>query len=94
MSTLNIVNIVLLSVVGVLFLWSMTVGPVLKKKMIAKREEKLEKTVASFKQGDKILLASGIRGYFIKYKGDVIHVKIADNVVIKVDHHAVMGVYK
>lgn len=77
-----------------MFLSSIVLGPILRKKAAKKQEEQLTQTVAQFREGDKILLASGIRALYVKTKGDVIHAKIAENVIIKVDKHAIMGVYK
>lgn len=77
-----------------MFIFSLLVAPLLRRKAARKQEEQLTQTVAQFREGDKILLASGIRALYVKTKGDVIHAKIAENVIIKVDKHAIMGVYK
>lgn len=89
-----IIVIILGSLFGLMLIWSIIIVPLLRRKAASKQEIHLEQTLLSFKEGDKILLASGIRALFVKRKGDVIHAKIADNVIIKIDKHAIMGVYK
>lgn len=93
-SQYTIIIIVLASLFALMLLWSMLLVPLLRRKAAKKQEDVLNNTVASFRPGDKILLASGIRALFVKQKGDVIHAKIAENVIVKVDKHAIMGVYK
>lgn len=89
-----IVIIILASLFALMIIWSILLVPILRRKAARKQENILDNTVANFREGDKILLASGIRAIFVKQKGDVIHAKIAENVIIKVDKHAIMGVYK
>lgn len=89
-----IIIISMASLFALVFLWSVICVPLLRRRQARKQEEMLNNTIAAFRPGDKILLASGIRALFVKQKGDVMHVKIASDVVIKVDKHAIMGVYK
>ena len=94
MTTLEILEVTLLSLFGLMMIWSLGVVPFLRKKAQKRQDENLERTINALKPGDKILLSAGIRGLFIKAKGEVIHVQVAENTVLKVDRHAIMGVYK
>lgn len=94
MTSLEIVEVCLISLFGLMMIWNIAVIPVLKKKTHKKQEERLNETIKAMKSGDKLLLSAGIRGLFVKAKGDIIHIKVDENVVLKVDKHAIVGVYK
>ena len=93
MGSLTMIGIIAICILALIVVWGGIVAPILRKKSSNKRDEKLSKIIAGFKKDDKILLASGIRGYFVKVKNDTLYVEIADGVIIRVDKHAVMGVY-
>ena len=94
MTTLQTLEIVLISLFGLMLVWSLAIVPLIRKKAQKKQNDHLERTINSLKPGDKILLSAGIRGLFVKSKGEVIHVQVDENTVLKVDRHAIMGVYK
>ena len=93
MKSLTMIGVVAIALLVLVFIWGGIVAPILRRKSSQKRDEKLSKIIAGFKKDDKILLASGIRGYFVKVKNDTLYVEIAKDVIIRVDKHAVMGVY-
>lgn len=94
MSSLNIVGIVALSLVGVMLIYSIFIAPFIRRGIERKKAEQLDKTISQFKDGDKVLLAGGIRGYYVKRKADTLYIEIAKDVVIRVDKHSVIGVYE
>lgn len=91
---MQIIEICLISLFGLMLSWSLVVVPILKKRNHKKQEERLNETIKLLREGDKILLSAGIRGLFVKSKGDIIHIKVDKEVILKVDKHAIVGVYK
>jgi preprotein translocase subunit YajC len=57
-----------------------------------KREDEHKKLMESLKQGDKIVLSSGIHGTVSGVEADVIVVQIADNVRVRVNRVAVANI--
>lgn len=94
MTNLEILEVCLISLFGLMMIWSLAIVPIFRRKAQKRQNDHLEKTINSLKKGDKILLSAGIRGLFIKAKGEVIHVQVDENTILKVDRHAIMGVYK
>ena len=94
MNTISILGIVAFALLLIIILWGAIAVPLFKKKADQKQEIKMAKIIAGLKKDDKILLAAGIRGYFVKIKNDTIYVEISPNVIIRVDKHAVIGIYK
>lgn len=59
-----------------------------------KRIKQHRKMLEELKKGDNIILSSGIYGVITNIKGDILEVKIADNVKINVLRSAVSQVVK
>lgn len=58
----------------------------------SKRQKEAQKMLESLKQGDKVVLSSGIHGSVTAVEDKVATVQIADNVKIRVDKTAVTTV--
>lgn len=57
-----------------------------------KREDEHKKMMESLKQGDKVILSSGIHGSVSHVESDVVVVQIADNVRVRVNRVAVANI--
>lgn len=57
-----------------------------------KREDEHKKMLESLKQGDKIVLSSGIHGTVSSVEPDTLTVQIADNVRVRVNRVAVASI--
>jgi preprotein translocase subunit YajC len=57
-----------------------------------KREDDHKKLMEGLKQGDKIVMASGIHGSVVNVEQDIVLVQIADNVKVRVNRSAVGSV--
>lgn len=55
-------------------------------------EKKRKEMLANLKKGDRIVTTGGIIGVIQKIDGDVVTLKIAENVNIKIEKQAVRGV--
>lgn len=56
------------------------------------RENDHKKLMEGLKQGDKIVMASGIHGSVVNVEQDIVLVQIADNVKVRVNRSAVASV--
>ncbi len=56
----------------------------------SKRQRKLEEMRRNLKKGDKVLTSGGIYGEVKKTEEDVVYLKVADNVTIKVSRTAIV----
>ena len=56
-----------------------------------KRQKALQKVIESLKRGDKVLTNGGLYGEVAAVEGPVIHLKIADNVKVKVARSSIAG---
>jgi preprotein translocase subunit YajC len=54
-----------------------------------KREDDHKKLMEGLKQGDKVIMSSGIHGSVSSVEQDIVHVQIADNVKVRVNKAAV-----
>ena len=57
-----------------------------------KQKRKTEEMLSALKKGDRVLTTGGIYGTVQGVEADVVYVKIADNVKIKLARNAVSGV--
>ena len=57
-----------------------------------KQRKKTQEMLSSLKKGDRVLTTGGIYGTIQSVEGDSVHLKIAENVKIKVARSAVSGV--
>lgn len=96
MSQTDILLMLAIILASLLIIWGFIIGPILKKKAQQKSTERLDNKINNLKAGDKVLLSAGIRGIFIKTKGEVVYVQVdsGNNTTLKVDRRAIMGVYK
>jgi preprotein translocase subunit YajC len=56
-----------------------------------KRQKLLQKTVEALKRGDKVVTNGGIYGEVAAVEGNVVHLKIADNVRVRIAKSAIAG---
>lgn len=94
MTTLEILGIVAISLVGLMIVYNVFIAPFIRRSIERKKDEKLNQELASFKEGDKVLLASGMIGYFVKRKADIVYVEVAKDTVSKFDKHSIVGIYE
>lgn len=57
----------------------------------AKQRRKLEETLKSLKKGDRVVTSGGIYGTIQGVEADVVYLKIAENVKVKVARSAITG---
>lgn len=57
-----------------------------------KQRRKTEAMLSALKKGDRVLTSGGIYGVVQNVENDVVHLKIADNVKVKIAKSAVTGV--
>ena len=57
-----------------------------------KQRKKTEEMLSLLKKGDRIVTSGGIYGTVQGVEGDVVHVKIAENVKVRIARSAVTGV--
>ena len=57
-----------------------------------KQRKKTEEMLSSLKKGDRIVTSGGIYGTVQGVEADVVHVKIAENVKVRIARSAVTGV--
>jgi preprotein translocase subunit YajC len=57
-----------------------------------KQRRKTEQMLSSLKKGDRVLTTGGIYGSVQGVEGDVVYLKIAENVKVKVARSAVSGI--
>ncbi len=61
----------------------------------SKRQKELQTLIASLKTGDKVVTTGGIHGIIANVKeGNILSLKIADNVKIEIDKSAIASVDK
>ncbi|HEX2255068.1 MAG TPA: preprotein translocase subunit YajC [Thermoanaerobaculia bacterium] len=58
---------------------------------VRRRQKALQKTVEALKRGDKVVTNGGIYGEVAAVEGPTIHLRIADNVKIRVAKSAIAG---
>jgi preprotein translocase subunit YajC len=58
---------------------------------VRKRQKALQKLVEDLKRGDKVVTNGGIYGEVSAVEGPVIHLKVADNMKIRVAKSAIAG---
>jgi preprotein translocase subunit YajC len=58
---------------------------------VRKRQKALQKLVEELKRGDKVVTNGGIYGEVAAVEGPVIHLKVADNLKIRVAKSAISG---
>lgn len=58
----------------------------------SKQRRKTEAMLGALKKGDRVLTSGGIYGVVQNVENDVVHLKIADNVKVRVAKSAVTGV--
>ncbi len=74
--------------IGVIF-YVLIIGPQ------NKRQKELTKLIANLKTGDKVVTSGGIHGIIANVKeGNILLLKIADNVKIEIDKSAIASVDK
>jgi preprotein translocase subunit YajC len=56
-----------------------------------KRQKALQKLIENLKRGDKVLTNGGLYGEVAAVDGQVLHLKIADNVKVKIARSSVAG---
>jgi preprotein translocase subunit YajC len=59
-----------------------------------RRQKKLDDMVGSLKAGDKVITNGGIYGTIVGFKGDRIHLRVADNVKIEMSRNAISALQK
>lgn len=57
-----------------------------------KQTKRHQKMLAGLKKGDLVLTSGGIYGTIVNIKGNVIELKISENVKVKVNKNAISGV--
>lgn len=83
---MNTVIVVLLVVICLLYFVAL---PVLKRRNMKTKQKALTTFLASLKIHDAVMLSDGILGEIIAFDKDIVQLKIADNVVIKVHKYAI-----
>lgn len=83
---MNMVIVVLLVVICLLYFVAL---PVLKRRNMQNKQKALTTFLASLKIHDAVMLSDGILGEIIAFDKDIVQLKIADNVVIKVHKYAI-----
>lgn len=58
---------------------------------VRKRQKALQKLVENLKRGDKVVTNGGIYGEVSAVEGPVVHLKVADNLKIRVAKSAISG---
>ena len=56
-----------------------------------KRQKKLQATIDALKRGDRVITTGGIYGEVVSTEGNVVFLKVADNVRLKVAKSAIAG---
>jgi preprotein translocase subunit YajC len=56
-----------------------------------KRQKALQKLIENLKRGDKVITNGGLHGEVAALDGQVVHLKIADNVKVKVSRSSIAG---
>lgn len=77
----NVLPIVV--IVGIF--WFLVIAPANKQR------KKTEEMLAALKKGDEVITTGGIYGTIQNVENDVVHLRIADNVKIKISRAAVAG---
>lgn len=57
-----------------------------------KQRRKQEEMIGALKKGDRVLTTGGIHGSIQSVEGEIVHLKIAENVKVKVARSAISGV--
>ncbi len=59
-----------------------------------RRQKKLDEMIGNLKSGDKVITNGGIYGTIVGFKGDRIHLRIAENVKIEMSRNAITALQK
>lgn len=58
---------------------------------VRKRQKALQKLIENLKRGDKVVTNGGLFGEVVALEGQVVHLKIADNVKVRVSRSSIAG---
>lgn len=58
----------------------------------SKQRKKTQEMLSALKKGDRVVTTGGIYGTISRVEGEIVHLKIADTVTVKVARSAISGV--
>ena len=73
-----------LILMGVIF-WFLVISPMLK------RQKAMQRMLESLKKGDRVITTGGLHGEVVSVKDDVLLIKLAENLKVKVSKSAISG---
>lgn len=88
MTTLSIVLLVVLVILYVIVL------PIAKKRYQGKQQDQQASFLEGLSVGDQVIMNSGIIGSITKIETYLFYVRIAENTVVRVDKHSVLGKFQ
>ena len=88
---MKLLGIVLLVILVVLYL---VILPLAKRKYNKKELSELTSFLDKLSVGDQVIMNSGIVGSITKIEDYLFHINIAENTIVRVDKHSVLGKFE
>ena len=82
-SGISVVTALLILIFGIFYLFLFA--------PMRKRQKALEQLIANLKKGDRVVTTGGLHGEIAAVKDNVVLVKVADNVKVRVSRSAIAG---